>query len=448
MNENSHKFINNVSWLIAGRVFQMLLSFVITMITARYLGPSNYGIINYIGSFCALFTPVCTLGFNEIIVKELVDGKDCQGEIIGTMLVLRLVSSLLAIISIVFMVGVLNEGSRLYISIAFFQSFALLFNSLETLNYWYQYRLESKKTTIISSAAFFFMSVYKVFILIMKKSVVWFAASSTLEVFFIAIIVFWQYKKDSGPSLSFSREMIKRLLSKSYNFILSGFMVAMYGQMDKVMLKQLMTETEVGYYSAALSLCNYWPFILSAIIASARPIIMELHNIDVEQYICKLRQLYAAIIWIGFIMAGFISAFAKYLILIVYGEKYLDAIGILRIIAWYTSFAYLGVARSIWLLSEGHQKYEKYLAACGALSNLVLNYIMINAWGAKGAAFATLLTQMLTNFFIPFLFRDLRPNCRLIVEGVIFKNINISYFLSLAKVKSQVIFNSVKKPYI
>ena len=42
-----NKELKNASWLIIGRVCQMLLSFIISMITARYLGPSNFGLINY-----------------------------------------------------------------------------------------------------------------------------------------------------------------------------------------------------------------------------------------------------------------------------------------------------------------------------------------------------------------------------------------------------------------
>lgn len=36
-----NKVTRNASWMIIGRIYQMSLSFVVSMLTARYLGPSN-----------------------------------------------------------------------------------------------------------------------------------------------------------------------------------------------------------------------------------------------------------------------------------------------------------------------------------------------------------------------------------------------------------------------
>ena len=56
--------------MIIGRIYQMSLSFVVSMLTARYLGPSNYGLINYASSFTSFFSTFCVLGINSVIVKN------------------------------------------------------------------------------------------------------------------------------------------------------------------------------------------------------------------------------------------------------------------------------------------------------------------------------------------------------------------------------------------
>lgn len=43
----SSKVTRNASWIIAGRVYHMLLAFFVGLLTARYLGPGNFGLINY-----------------------------------------------------------------------------------------------------------------------------------------------------------------------------------------------------------------------------------------------------------------------------------------------------------------------------------------------------------------------------------------------------------------
>ncbi len=93
-----NKEINNASWMIFGKIIQMILAFFVSIITARFLGPSNYGIINYASAYVAFFTTLCTLGLDSIIVKDLIQKPEEQGTAIGTSIFLRGISSSISII--------------------------------------------------------------------------------------------------------------------------------------------------------------------------------------------------------------------------------------------------------------------------------------------------------------------------------------------------------------
>ncbi len=80
---------------------------------ARYLGPSNYGLINYAAAYATFFASLCTLGINSVIVKNFVDHPDQQGETIGTTLLLRAISSLLSALAIIGIVSIVDRGERL-----------------------------------------------------------------------------------------------------------------------------------------------------------------------------------------------------------------------------------------------------------------------------------------------------------------------------------------------
>ena len=71
-------------------------------------------------------------------------------------------------------------------------------------------------------------------------------------------------------------------------------MVSIYGSTDKFMLKQLLNEAEVGYYSTAVSLCNTWVFLLTAIIDSLYPVILQSFN-NKELFERKNKQLYSIV---------------------------------------------------------------------------------------------------------------------------------------------------------
>ena len=411
------RLVRNASWLIVGKIFEMALGLIISMITARYLGPANFGAINYAASLTAFFTSICTLGLNGILVKQILDNPGKQGEILGTSIVLRLVSSAGSVVAIAAVATILNPGDDVTVLVAILYSLCVLFQAFDALQYWYQANLRSKVYTIIGFIAYATESAYKVYLLISGKSIIWFAVCNSIDNGLIAILLMAHYRKNYGQKLVFSKARAWDLLRHSYHFIISGMAVAIYGQIANIMIKHFMDSASVGYYSAALTICNVWPFVLAAIIDSARPAIMQEKERNHSAYTDRIVQLYSLILYLSFAAALLINVLGKYIILILYGSNFLPALPSLRIVAWYTAFSYLGVARSIWLVSEGLQRYEKYLSLIGAACSIVLNVVLILPLGVEGAAWAALATQVLTNFIVPFAFPELRINSRMIVNA-------------------------------
>ena len=418
-----NKTVANAGWLIVGKIAQMVLNLCVTLLTARYLGPANYGLINYGSAYTAFFMAFCTLGINSVIVKELIDSPEDEGKIIGSTLVLRAISSFLSAVMIVALVSIIDANEPTTIIVTTLCSVGLFFHIFDTFNYWFQSKLLSKTTAIVSLIAYFIMSIYKVALLVLGKSVEWFAFALALDYICIGIMLFVAYKHYGGRKLGFSKSISKRLLSKSVYFILPSLMVAIYGYTDKFMLKQMLSETEVGYYSTATAVSSLWCFVLSAIIDSMYPTIMEAHKKDKILFEIRNKQLYAIVFYFSVIVSILFCIFGKLAIKILYGDAYMSAVIPLRIVTWYTAFSYLGVARNAWIVCENKQKYLKYIYVSAALSNIVLNYLFIPVWGPSGAAVASLITQILTTMVIPFFIKPLSRNSTLMLEAIMLKEI-------------------------
>lgn len=419
-----NKEIKNAGWIIGGRIAQMILSFLVSIFTARYLGPSNYGLINYASAFVAFFTSLCTLGINSVIIKEFIDNPDEQGETIGTTIILRVASSFISSLMIIGIVGVIDRGEPETIIVTALCSVALIFQVFDTINYWFQSKYQSKVASIATLVAYVATSVYKIILLVLQKDVRWFALANSIDYIVLAVFLMSAFRKYGGPKLKFSWTKGKYLLSRSYHYILSGMMVAIYGQTDKLMLKQMLDETIVGYYSLAASINSMWVFVLQAIIDSIYPTIMSLYkNGNKKAFDRKNRQLYMIVIYVSIFVAIMFVLFGKNAIVLIYGEQYESAAMSLRIIAWYTIFSYLGVARNAWIVCNNKQKYLKYMYFSAALVNILLNYIFIPLWGASGAAFASLLTQILTSIVLPCFIKDLRPNVRLMLDALLLRDL-------------------------
>lgn len=418
-----NRTVKNAGWIIGGGVANKLLAFIVGIFSARFLGPSNMGLINYAAAYLSFFSALCNLGISSVIIKDFVDHPEEEGKSLGTALGLRAISSLLSGLMIIGVVSMVDRDEPLTIAVVALSCIGLVFQVFDAFNQWFQSKLKSKYVAVATVVAYIAVSAYKIVLLVLGKSVEWFALATSVDYIVIAAFLLIAYKKNNGPKLSFSFKKAKQLLALSSSFIISGLMVSIYASTDKLMLKQMLDEATVGHYGLAVSISTVWVFLLQAVIDSVYPSIIEAYGRDRQDFDRKNRRLYAIVIYAALFISLMICIFAKPVVGILYGEEYLPAVTPLRIVVWYTAFSYLGVARNAWIVSENKQKYLKYLYISAAVINVVLNFVLIPWLGASGAALASLITQMSTTLLLPALIPALRPNAKLMLEALALKDI-------------------------
>ena len=417
------KVFQNTSWIIAGKCMQMLISFFVGILTARYLGPSNYGVISTATAYTSFFQPLCTLGLSAVFVKMVLDDKDNAGKYLGSGILLRCITSVLSIFVMTAMVILLNPDNHTLQIVCFINSFVLLFQGFDLFDYLYQSRYQSKYSSIIGVIGYAVSAAYKVILLITGKSVEWFAFATVLDYLSIAMIYMLYTVPKNKIRLSFSKIQAKQLLNFGKHFILSNLLVVSYAYLDRIMLSKMIGSTAVGLYTTAVTVCSLWVFILVAIINSMRPSIIESQQTDLKIYEKKIIQLYSIVIWLSIAVSSFICILSPIIIFVLYGKEYTGAVNPLRIITWYTGFSYLGVARCIWTVCENKQHYEKYFALGGVIANFCLNLILIRLLGTEGAALASLITQIITNVVMPYCMVETRKNAIMVIKAFNPKNI-------------------------
>ena len=176
-----NKVAKNATWIIACRVIQAVFALIINMLTARYLGPSNFGLITYASSLVAFVVPVMNLGFSAILVQEVVNNPEREGKTLGTSLLLSLCSSVLCIIGVLAFAFIANHDEPVTIMVCLLYSFILIFQALDLMQYWFQAKFLSKYTSIVSLCAYLIVSAYKIYLLVTAKSVYWIAISNAFD---------------------------------------------------------------------------------------------------------------------------------------------------------------------------------------------------------------------------------------------------------------------------
>lgn len=414
----NNRTIKNATWIIACRVVQALLGLVVTMLSARYLGPSNYGLINYAASITTFVVPIMQLGLNSTLVQELVASPEKEGETLGTALFMSVISACAGIVAIGAFVAVADRGETVTQIVCILYSLGLITRALEMTQYWFQAKLLSKYTSLSVLFAYVVVSAYKIFLLVTEKNIYYFAVAQSIDYLIIAVAMLWLYRKLGGQSLRVSIPRAKEMLKKSRYYIISGIMVTIFAQTDKIMLNLIVGDEATGFYSAAVACTTMTNFVFVAIIDSARPSILQKKMTSQTAYEKNVSMLYSIVFYLSLAQCVFVTVFAPIIIKILYGAEYAASVDILQLAVWYTTFSYLGSVRSVWILAEEKHGILWKANLFGAIGNILLNCVLIPPYGAMGAALASLLTQIFTNVILGFVMRSIRENNRLMFLGL------------------------------
>ncbi|NEQ28093.1 MAG: oligosaccharide flippase family protein, partial [Microcoleus sp. SIO2G3] len=134
----SLKIIRNMGWLLSGKVLRTLVSLLTSTWMARYLGPEQFGILQYAFAFSGFFLPLSTAQMGAIVTRELVKKPDDRYQTIGSALTTQIIGGLLAgflSIACIFWVSPQDRVVHLLVAIV---ALKYLFNSFQPLENWFE----------------------------------------------------------------------------------------------------------------------------------------------------------------------------------------------------------------------------------------------------------------------------------------------------------------------
>lgn len=413
------KVLKNISWLFFDNIIRILGGLSIGIWVARYLGPSDFGVLNYALAYTALFMLFVKLGLDQIIVREIVRKAELTHYLLGTAFVLKLVGALIAI-SAIYISLLFLETDTLIKSVIFILSIGFILQSVDVIDYFYQSKVLSKYVVVARSSAFILSSILKVFFIVYKFSVIYFAIANTIDFLLAGVFLIYTYKK-TGYEITqwrFSKNIAIRLLKFSWPLAISAFLISVHMRIDQVMIGNMLDKERVGIYSIAVILAEAWYFIPAIIVNTLMPYFVELRENNNKLYYFRLTQLYSLMFWMGVGVGGFVVFFGEDIIKLLFGEAYIGGYKALVFNIWNGIFISQAVARGIWMISENLQQYRLYGNLIMVNLNIIINILLIPIIGISGAAIATLVTQFSGTWIFPFLWKPLRASTLAMIKSV------------------------------
>jgi PST family polysaccharide transporter len=379
---------------------------------ARYLGPEQFGSLSFVMALVALFGAFATLGLDSIVVRDIVRDPSCPGDTLGSASALKLAGSVVTVVLSAATVAVIRPGESTSFWMAVAISACTLFQSLDTIDLWFQSRLRSRYSVYARNAGFVVMSLARVGLILAGAPLIAFAVTSLIEAILAAAGLAVYYVKDGNSFSRWRSSAGKRryLLKESWPLLLQGIVIMVYMRIDQILLGQLAGDRSVGEFAAAGRLVELSYFVPISLTASLFPEIIHSGKLLPEQYEGRIQKLYDLMIWMAIALAAVTTVCAPWIVRILYGDRYRAASTVLSLQIWMTASVFFGVARQKWLTAEGHLKDALYVEVAGMLINVAANILLIPRYGAVGASLASLATAFGANLAVVGFSRPIRKS--------------------------------------
>ncbi|SIT76487.1 flippase [Pontibacter indicus] len=423
----SSKIATNILWLLFDKGLRMGSGLIIGIWIARYLGPEQFGKLNYGQAFIAIFSAFVSLGLDTTLVKEIVSGEHEKHKLLGTGFLLRLTGAIVALAVVIASSFALDyEADPQSFTIIVILGFSLVFQSVDVVDLYLQAHLKSKISVILKNSALVLSSLFKVYLLLNDYPVSYFAFAILLDIGLAALFLLGYAYKGLAIKIAtwkWDTAIARSLMQSSWPLVISALTVIAYMRIDQLMIKNMLGSVSVGNYSAAVRITELFSILPVVITNSMFPSLVNASK-DTLLYHSRLAKLYSILIYSSFALAIVTTVLSPIIISLLYGQQYQDAIPVLRIHVWSTVFIFLGVASSQQLVIEGKSKETLYRTILGLTSNIILNIILIPAYGINGVATATLISYAISSFLSNFIFKSTR-------------SINLLYLKAILSVKGR-----------
>jgi O-antigen/teichoic acid export membrane protein len=414
------KYLENAFWLIFEKCFSLLVGLVVGIYVARYLQPEAFGLLNYGIGFVSIFSAFSTLGMEQILVRELAKGKDAKDDLLGTGFVLKVAGSFVMMGLMLVILLFLDHGSYTNMLIMIIAA-AEIFKGFEVINYFFQSQVQSKQVVQAQLIMNLMVSVLKIGLVFMHAALIWFAIIIVVGAILNAVGFLYAYRarRDSVRAWKFKKGLALGLLRESWPLALYGLALHTQARVDQVMLGNMLNNYEVGQYSVALKFIEIFGFIPMALMSTFTPAVTKAKASGQNLYHSRLVNLYRLMFVMFLIVAVPIYVFGKEVVTLLYGIEYQAAGYLLSLFALRLFFTNMGVGKSVFIVNESLFKYSLLTVIIGAITNVMLNYILIPSHGATGAIAGSLISFAVSIFLVDILFKKTRENLRLMFEGIL-----------------------------
>ncbi len=238
MSEKINNIAKNTSYLTFALILQKVISFTYFTLLARNLGAENLGKYYFAISFVTIFGVFIDLGLVNVLTREIAKRKDEAGKLLGSVVTIKLPLAIIALISVVFTINILNYPS-LTKNLVYLVSICMIADSFTNTFFAVARGFHNLLFESISSVLFqLIVMVLGLSAVYMGMNLIWIMGAMVIASIFnfsySSIIIWKKIKVKIKPNLD--KPLIKAVISLAIPFGLFALFQRFYMYFDSVLL--------------------------------------------------------------------------------------------------------------------------------------------------------------------------------------------------------------------
>lgn len=408
----------DASWQLAERGTRLLLGFSLSLLIARHLGPTDFGIYSFAVSVVALFAFLGQAGLEAILVRHLVQYPEDTAATLSSSLVLRLAGASLGAAAAI-VLAVLSATDELHAApyLVMVLSVSGLIQAGWIIEPWLQVKDEFRRAALAKITAYVIAAALRLAALTSNDPLLFLVLTSVAESTLCTLLLWFAAAKrrNGGPGRLRRPQWVhlRQLTLLVAPMILSAMTVAIYSRIDLFMLGVMIGPEAAGIYSAATLLSEGFYLLPTALMAAAAPRLARLYVNDRDAFPGAISRLVALLSFGGLGVVVVTIGAASFAVSLLFGDEYSSAEAILRIHILSTWMVFVSTACDSWYINYDLRRLYLAKTALAAAMNIVLNILLIPRWQGEGAALATVISYTFSAIGFNLFYPETRPLFRL-----------------------------------
>jgi O-antigen/teichoic acid export membrane protein len=378
---------------VIGRIGNLVIGIVVTLIVVRALGSSGFGEWSTIFAITQIATNFGELGLNQVAISRAAsdpaEERDWLGALVSLRLLIAVPTTILALAGVVLIAP--TETVRIA---GVLIAATILVGAPSAISAVFQLRVRNDITIAVMTLGSVLWGVGAIAVSITSKRIDAFAAVFLAAAAITTGVTVVLALRLSPIRLVFSKRRWRSLLRVGLGVGAAGILVTLYVKLDQVLVFEFAGSRQAGLYGAAYRILDQIQFIPISVMTTLFPLIAAAYPRDRARVRALLQTAGEYLTMASLPALAFTVVAADPIIRLLFGSAFEEAAPALPILMGaFVSISFGYLAGNMVVILELQNRFFRY-AAVGLLINASLNILLIPRYGFLAAAWITLATEV------------------------------------------------------